>query len=332
MELIERYLQAVKFWLPRRQKDDIIAELSADIYAQIEERETQLGRKLTETEVEALLKQRGHPLLVANRFHPQGYLIGPVLFPVYTFVLKIVALGYLVPWVLVWIGLMTFSPAYRAEQTHASWFAAIGSMWGSWWTTAFAAIGTVTLVFAILERVQASTRLFEDWSPRKLPAVRNPNLIPRSASSIELAVNLIFIAWWAAYAHSPEVQIGSVLHLSLQPQWIWFFWGYLLLALLNAALAGMNLMHPVWSVPRATYRLLTDSAGAVLFCALMKAHILAGIAMARVPAQQGLAIAHVIDDWMDRLFPAAIVVGCVVVATGVYRVVRAGRASASLPL
>jgi hypothetical protein len=37
MELIDRYLQAVKFWLPKQQKLDIIAELSEDIYAQIEE-------------------------------------------------------------------------------------------------------------------------------------------------------------------------------------------------------------------------------------------------------------------------------------------------------
>lgn len=28
MELVDRYLQAVKFWLPRQQKDDIVAELS----------------------------------------------------------------------------------------------------------------------------------------------------------------------------------------------------------------------------------------------------------------------------------------------------------------
>ena len=31
MELIDRYLQAVRFWLPKAQADDIIAELSEDI-------------------------------------------------------------------------------------------------------------------------------------------------------------------------------------------------------------------------------------------------------------------------------------------------------------
>src|ERR1035438_195797 len=94
MELIERYLQAVGFWLPNRQKDDIIAELSADIHAQVEEQETTLGRKMNQAEVEALLKKRGRPVLVANRFLPQESLIGPVLFPVYCFILKVVSLCY----------------------------------------------------------------------------------------------------------------------------------------------------------------------------------------------------------------------------------------------
>jgi len=101
MELLERYLQAVKFWLPKEQKQDIIAELSEDLRSQVEEKETELGRKLSEVEVEAILRQRGRPVLVANRYLPQQYLIGPVLFPIYSFVLKIVALFYLVPWVLV---------------------------------------------------------------------------------------------------------------------------------------------------------------------------------------------------------------------------------------
>ena len=46
MELIDRYLQAIEFWLPKRQRQDIIAELSEDLRSQIEEKETELGRKL----------------------------------------------------------------------------------------------------------------------------------------------------------------------------------------------------------------------------------------------------------------------------------------------
>ena len=38
MELLNRYVQAVKFWLPSSQQDDIAAELSEDIRSQIEAR------------------------------------------------------------------------------------------------------------------------------------------------------------------------------------------------------------------------------------------------------------------------------------------------------
>ena len=36
-ELLERYLQAVRFWLPKAQQEDILAELSEDLRSQIEE-------------------------------------------------------------------------------------------------------------------------------------------------------------------------------------------------------------------------------------------------------------------------------------------------------
>jgi hypothetical protein len=117
MELLDRYLQAVKFWLPKAQKQDIIAELSEDIRSQIEEKETELGRKLNEAEVEAILKQLGRPILVANRYSPQQYLIGPVLFPIYRFVLKIVGSCYLVSWVLAWIGFMSFALSGHAQDS-----------------------------------------------------------------------------------------------------------------------------------------------------------------------------------------------------------------------
>src|SRR5215471_16481674 len=116
MDLIDRYLQAVKFWLPKAQQQDILQELSVDIQSQVEDKEAGLGRKLNEAEVADLLKQRGRPLSVAAGYLPQQHLIGPALFPVYVLVLKIVALFYLVPWVVVWICLMIFDEAYRSAH------------------------------------------------------------------------------------------------------------------------------------------------------------------------------------------------------------------------
>ena len=60
MDLLERYLQAVKFFLPRPHQDDIVRELSEN-RIQIEDREEQLGRPLTEDEQADILRRHGHP-------------------------------------------------------------------------------------------------------------------------------------------------------------------------------------------------------------------------------------------------------------------------------
>ena len=115
MELVDRYLQAVKFWLPREQQEDIARELSEDILSQVEEQERGLGRLMTPAEIEAVLKRRGRPFVVANGYLPQRQLIGPLLFPIYALVLKIIGLVYVLPWIIVWTFLLAFAPSYRGH-------------------------------------------------------------------------------------------------------------------------------------------------------------------------------------------------------------------------
>ena len=81
MELLDRYLQAIEFWLPKRQRQDIIAELSEDLRSQIEEKETELGRKLEDAEVEAILKRCGAPLEVRRAIGPSSTSSGQRCFP-----------------------------------------------------------------------------------------------------------------------------------------------------------------------------------------------------------------------------------------------------------
>jgi len=92
MELIDRYLQAVKFSLPRAQRDDIIKELRDSILSQIEEKEAALGRQLTKDEQVELLKKLGSPMHLASRYGKQQHVIGATMFPIYWRVLK-AALG-----------------------------------------------------------------------------------------------------------------------------------------------------------------------------------------------------------------------------------------------
>ena len=96
MDILERYLQAVKPLLPRKAQDDILRELSENIRCRMEEREADLGRPLTTAEQEEIIKEHGHPIVVAARYGRTQYLIGPAVFPFYWLILRIAVVGALI--------------------------------------------------------------------------------------------------------------------------------------------------------------------------------------------------------------------------------------------
>jgi hypothetical protein len=89
MDLLDRYLQAVKKFLPWKRQDDILAELKANLESQLEDKEADLGRPLTTDEMKDWLKRLGPPMVMAARYQPQRYLIGPTIFPMYLWVLRL---------------------------------------------------------------------------------------------------------------------------------------------------------------------------------------------------------------------------------------------------
>jgi hypothetical protein len=54
----------------------------------------------------------------------------------------------------------------------------------------------------------------------------------------------------------------------------------------------------------------------------MQANILDGITAKNLSAEKAISLTQAINHWMTTLFPAAIVIGLVVIATGIYRIVR----------
>ena len=325
-ELIDRYLQAVGFWLPRKQKDDIIKELSEDLRSQVEEKEAAQGRKLSLDEVELLLKQRGSPMLVSNHYLPQQYLIGPLLFPVYRFVLMIVGLCYLIPWLLGGIALLLYNSTSRGEIPGLH---GLVRQWSLWWGTAFVAAGIVTLVFAVLERVNLRSHFLEEaaWEPRKLPPVRDVRQIRRSSSAFEVAAGIAFSIWWIGFVSSSLLFEHPGVRIAMSPEWRYFYWGMGLLMLVNIALSAVNLVRPYWTRLRASIRLLSDLAGSALMCWMLKAHIFAMITVANVPAERTAEITRQLNLWMDRCFPFGVIVAVVILAVNVWRIYRVGNDS-----
>jgi hypothetical protein len=60
MDLLERYLQAVEQYLPAKGKEDTLAELRANLLAQMEDKAEMLGRPLTEEEEAEVLRGHGY--------------------------------------------------------------------------------------------------------------------------------------------------------------------------------------------------------------------------------------------------------------------------------
>jgi len=319
VEIIKRYLNAIEFWLPAGQKQDIIAEISEDLNSQMDEMEGQLGRNLTEAETEGLLRQRGNPILVANRYLPQRSLIGPALFPMYLFVLKVLAGFGLLPWMVV------FVVVHRVLYPASGWDATIGATLGSAWTAAFIGAGAITAVFAVLEREQARTHLLDKWNPRKLQPVRDPNKIPRAGSTAELVFGVLFLVWWIGNLSSPTILDGPAVRLTLLPVWMYYFRAFAVVALLNVALAAANLVRPYWTVTRALFRVANTCLGGVLFCWLWKADVVVSFTLANTDPAHMMQIRDGIRTWMDQWFPLVVLVTGAIVAGELWRVLRLSR-------
>jgi len=228
MDLIDRYLDSVRLLLPLDQRDDITAELRDILMTRREEKAEALGRDLTRQEDEALLKAFGHPLAVAGRYGPQQYLIGPELYPVFIFVLRIVLACVVVSGVLAGL-----TNGYIVRTSPAD---AIRTTIGVIWTGGFVAIGVVTLIFAVLQRQPVRQRIFADWNPSDLPKVaqhgqrRRPKWYDHVAG---IVVQSVFVLWWVGWARFEPVSIisdHSVLQLAFAPIWQALYWPVLALS------------------------------------------------------------------------------------------------------
>jgi hypothetical protein len=166
MDLLDRYLQAVKKHLPWKRQDDIIAELKVNLESQLEEKEAELGRPLTEDEASDWLREMGPPLKVAAGYQRQQYLIGPAVFPTFWFVLRMAWF-----WVtLVFLIGHAVQIATSSQGWISLWYAVIQLPFVVMMTAAW-----VTLIFAIIEFTAAHSSKRWGLTPLPLPTgIRAP--------------------------------------------------------------------------------------------------------------------------------------------------------------
>jgi hypothetical protein len=243
MELLDRYLQAVRFWLPKTQRqDDLLAELGEDLRSQIEDKETELGRLLDPSEMSAILKKCGSPMMVAGRLGPQRHLIGPALFPIYEFVLKMVLL-----WILVPVFIFIVGPATVANS--GSWSSGVLNTIGGLWSGLFIAAGIITLVFAIVERTNSHLGCDLKWDPLKLPPVRAQEAKPSLFKAVcEFGFGWFGLIWLLLVPHYPFLILGpAAAFLKAGPIVHQFYLAFVLLSVVSLVRSGITLARPQWT-------------------------------------------------------------------------------------
>ncbi len=185
MEVIDRYVHEIGEHLPWNLRADVEAELRSLLLDSLEERARAAGRPPDPPLAEAVIREFGAPQEVAKRYLPQDqYLIGPRLFPAYQLVVKIAVIviaassGGLFISAIVRSAVANRGGPDLLAVAHTIWQAAMGIFFN---------LALVTLVFAIIERVQARREATAPaWSPAMLPPVKDPDRISQAGMVLQM--------------------------------------------------------------------------------------------------------------------------------------------------
>jgi hypothetical protein len=300
MDLIERYLQALKFALPPKQRDDIIKELRDSILSEIEEKEAEVGHPLTEDEQLALLKNLGSPIHLASRYRKQQQLIGATMFPIYWKVLKAsLGLAFLV---LTGASIATAAAGRTLMESLGVLFRypSVALMTFAW----------ITVTFSALEFFGARFRLEDNWDPRKLPPlVKDTSRKSQFELVAQLFVQTIFSVWWLVGLHYQYLILGpGVAFLRFGPVWQTLYPLFVVMVVVDLTITASLLVSPPWTKGRALSRLVLSALRLVAIYFLIHAPDLFVAAESSLPQLQGLT--KIVNYWahIGLLITAVVIV------------------------
>lgn len=294
MDLLERYLAEVRRNLPARDADDIVAELRDLLLARAEEQEGETGTVAWD----AILRDFGHPLVIAARYRKQQWLIGPELYPFYLHFLKVIVTIV----IAVTAGLALIKGALWATEPGQ----AIAQFLGSLWWGAASAIGSVTIVFALIERFGGtSAKRHLHWKPAELPEL-NASKPSIYESVFEVAVGILILLWW--FGLFPTPQFNGNFRLVAAPIWQTLFWPVAALMVLQLAFNLVRWLRPRWKAVRAILGALNATAAIVIGAIVYRA----GRWITVVPTHIDHAEAAALQSALDLAFRIGIVVVLIV--------------------
>ncbi|MDP3739600.1 MAG: hypothetical protein Q8R02_19585 [Hyphomonadaceae bacterium] len=287
-DLVERYLAAVRRRLPEKQAKDIAAELRDGIAGKIEAKEEALGHAASADDVAAILKEFGHPVVVASRYSGRDYLIGPNLYPWFWDAQR-VGVGLVFALVMV----ITAVKALKSERAMAMVITGIGgAIEAAIWM-----FGVITVVFIVMERTRTDVRIARGWNPKALPQdhIRKPR--PLFDTLFALAFDTIFILWWIKVVDFPNdiPGRGNSMELHFAEAWASMHTPILALALLMAAVHVSDIVHPAWSRLRSAVSILGHVGGIAVLWVLGRSGPLVSVTAATEESTRAAELAGSIN-------------------------------------
>lgn len=284
MDLLERYLQAVRFLLPMKQRHDVARELEEDLRSEIEEKEADLGRPPNKEELAALLKRLGHPFVLALRYRQSRHLIGPAVFPLYWLAVRAV-LGIL-------FGVHILLPAIYFIVT-AEPAGRIAHLFFRFPGVALPVLAWITLGFAALESPvvhSAIDRSLATWRPESLPPIAEGGPA-RPPSVAGFVLGAVLSIWWLAGLQFPGLLLGPAADsISFGPIFYRLYVPMAVAATAGIVLGWLRLSHPHRSSLLRTTGVVVDALGLVVLYLLARGGgwIVVRPGLANVPGADGL--------------------------------------------
>jgi hypothetical protein len=222
-ELLDRYVYSVKTLLPPDKRDDIAAEITSNLESLVDDQSMHLGRELRPDEVSAILKQHGHPMVVASRYRdqPGRGLISPDLFPFYWFTVRAI-FGV---WVTVRVIIAVFE--FQGTATAGSILLRLGR---DIVRAGFIIAAGVTMLFAAWEYLEFKFRYSQRWKPEALPAVPPPIRQPKQPRPMAQIIG----------------EIVWLIFFAMALFWPWMFWVWGGRGVFSASAAVYAMRLPLW--------------------------------------------------------------------------------------
>lgn len=270
MEIIDRYVYAVVKRLPEKSRAEVERELRSNI-------DDMLPDDYEEADVHEVLLSLGNPAdLAAQYYETKRYLISPERYANYIYVLKIVSIvaSILVPIAAI-VSVLTDAQGEGTIDLIVRMFVQTIVMA---FQAAIVVFGCVTLIFALLERVDSKYSQWpytgQPWTIKDLEAVQvtNSRSVDKSEPIFSIVLSVIFAIFVCFYPElvgwyqkvDGEWIITPLFHVEVLRAYVPFL---LALSVFSIVIAALKLIQQKWTMRLAWMNVLFNACNIVFICA-----------------------------------------------------------------